>query len=237
MKRLYAGRGRPSPALVIASIALFLALGGTGYAALKLPANSVGAKQIKANAVTSSKVKDHSLNAEDFKSGQLPAGAQGGAGSTGPQGPQGLKGDKGDPGDRGLPGPGAVAMHTRLTLANTDNTTTLLTVGSLTVRGACWNDSSGGGGGGGGAIKVRKLTVRSSADATVNWEWADGGTVTHVGGSSITAATTPDLVVADADRAEGHLIYENAAGVVTLNFHVLYGNPCEFFGTAVPASG
>jgi hypothetical protein len=236
MKRLYAGRGRPSPALVIASIALFLALGGTGYAALKLPANSVGAKQIKANAVTSSKVKDHSLNAEDFKSGQLPAGAQGAAGSTGPQGPQGLKGDKGDPGDRGLPGPGAVAMHTRLTLANTDNTTTLLTVGSLTVRGACWNDSSGGGGGG-GAIKVRKLTVRSSADATVNWEWADGGTVTHVGGSSITAATTPDLVVADADRAEGHLIYENAAGVVTLNFHVLYGNPCEFFGTAVPASG
>jgi hypothetical protein len=72
---------RPSPALVISLIALFVALGGTGYAALSLPKNSVGAKQlkknavtgskIKKNAVTSSKVKNHSLTGADIKLGAL----------------------------------------------------------------------------------------------------------------------------------------------------------------------
>ena len=67
---------RPSPALVISLIALFVALGGTGYAALSLPKNSVGTKQlkknavtgskIKKNAVTSSKVKNHSLTSADI---------------------------------------------------------------------------------------------------------------------------------------------------------------------------
>jgi hypothetical protein len=48
----------PSPALVIALIALFIALGGTSYAAIKLPKNSVGSKQLKNNAVTGSKIKN-----------------------------------------------------------------------------------------------------------------------------------------------------------------------------------
>jgi hypothetical protein len=83
---------------VIATIALFLALGGGAYAALKLPKNSVGSAQIKANAVNSSKVKNGSLLAGDFKAGQLPAGAQGAQGLKGDQGLQGEKGAKGDTG-------------------------------------------------------------------------------------------------------------------------------------------
>jgi hypothetical protein len=64
---------RPSPALVIACLALAIALTGTGYAkVLALPVNSVGTPQLKSNAVISSKVKDHSLLAADFKPGQLP---------------------------------------------------------------------------------------------------------------------------------------------------------------------
>lgn len=74
---------------VVASLALFLALGGGAYAASQLSKNSVGSKQIKKNAVNSAKVKNHSLKAADFKAGQLPAGAQG------PAGPQGPKGDQG----------------------------------------------------------------------------------------------------------------------------------------------
>jgi hypothetical protein len=85
-------RRRPSPALVIACIALAIALGGTSYAAVNLAPGSVGNKQLKRNAVTSLKVKDHSLFARDFKAGQLPRGARG------------LKGDKGDKGDGGAPG-------------------------------------------------------------------------------------------------------------------------------------
>jgi hypothetical protein len=49
---------RPSPALVVAFVALLVALGGTSYAAFTLPKNSVGSKQLKKNAVTTSKIKN-----------------------------------------------------------------------------------------------------------------------------------------------------------------------------------
>jgi hypothetical protein len=44
-------RDRLSYANVMATLALFVALGGVGYAAVKLPRDSVGAKQIKEDAV------------------------------------------------------------------------------------------------------------------------------------------------------------------------------------------
>lgn len=91
-----------SYANVVASLALFVALGGASYAAVALPRNSVGTAQIKAkavhgsdlaaNAVTATKVKNGSLSAADFKAGQLPAGQQGAPGAPGPAGA------KGDPG-------------------------------------------------------------------------------------------------------------------------------------------
>ena len=40
---------------VVAYLALFVALGGTGYAAINLPANSVGGKQIKDHSITPAK--------------------------------------------------------------------------------------------------------------------------------------------------------------------------------------
>ncbi len=54
-------RRRPSPAIVIASAALFCSLGGVGYAATELPANSVGTTQIKSNAVTYKKIEPSSV--------------------------------------------------------------------------------------------------------------------------------------------------------------------------------
>jgi len=48
---------RPSPGLVVAIIALFVALGGTSYAAIvSVPRNSVGTAQLKNGAVTASKI-------------------------------------------------------------------------------------------------------------------------------------------------------------------------------------
>jgi hypothetical protein len=67
-------------------------LGGVGYAAIVLPANSVGTRQLKKNAVTSAKVKRYSLLRNDFRRGQVPRGPQG------IQGAAGAKGAKGDPG-------------------------------------------------------------------------------------------------------------------------------------------
>ncbi|HEY2480029.1 MAG TPA: hypothetical protein VGI17_15040 [Solirubrobacterales bacterium] len=94
---------------VIATLALFLALGGGAYAAVALPQNSVGSKQIKKNAINSAKVKNHSLSAADFKPGQLPAeGATGPQGRTGPQGPTGAQGPTGT---QGAQGPGATSFE------------------------------------------------------------------------------------------------------------------------------
>jgi hypothetical protein len=60
MKRLL--RLRPSPAMVVACIALSFALGGTSVAAIQaLPRNSVGAKQLKRNAVTGPKIKANAV--------------------------------------------------------------------------------------------------------------------------------------------------------------------------------
>jgi hypothetical protein len=99
-------RRRPSPALVIACLALGVALGGTSYATvLQVPRNSVGAPQLKSsavttpklarNAVTSAKVRNGTLVRADFARGALlvgPAGPTGPAGPAGPAGPPGLCG-------------------------------------------------------------------------------------------------------------------------------------------------
>ncbi len=88
---------RPSPAMVIACVALAVALGGTSYATvLQVPRSSVGTIQLKtgavttkklaSNAVTAAKVRNGSLLKADFGPGQLPAGP------IGPQGPAGAPG-------------------------------------------------------------------------------------------------------------------------------------------------
>jgi hypothetical protein len=107
---IQAMRGKLSYANVMATVAVFLALGGVSYAATQLPNNSVGTKQLQKNAVTSKKVKDGSLKASDFKAGQLPRGA---TGPVGPQGPAGAQGPAGNVGP--LP-------HARIRLGNHDQT-------------------------------------------------------------------------------------------------------------------
>lgn len=81
-----------TPSLVLSVVALFVALGGTGYAISQLPKNSVGPAQIKKNAINSAKVKNRSLMAVDFKQGQLPKGPTGPVGPTGATGAAGASG-------------------------------------------------------------------------------------------------------------------------------------------------
>lgn len=78
---------RPSPAMVVAVIALFVALGGVSYG---LAVGSVGSREIRNNSVRSVDVRDASLLAKDFKAGQLPAGAKGEQGPRGPSDAVGL---------------------------------------------------------------------------------------------------------------------------------------------------
>ncbi len=50
--------------MLVALVALFVALGGTSYAALTLRRNSVGSKQLKKNAVTTSKIKNGAVTGQ-----------------------------------------------------------------------------------------------------------------------------------------------------------------------------
>jgi hypothetical protein len=87
-----------------ATIALFVALGGTSYAALSLPAGSVGTKQLKNGAVTKAKLARGAVALERGVPG--PQGVAGQPGATGPQGPAGLQGP---PGPSTGPAGGALA--------------------------------------------------------------------------------------------------------------------------------
>jgi hypothetical protein len=105
-------RKRLSYANVMATIAVFVALGGSSYAAVTLTG-----KDIEDGTITGRDVKDKSLTAKDLtgtvagpqgkrgKTGKTgAAGAVGAAGLTGAQGAQGIPGPKGDtpaPGPRG----------------------------------------------------------------------------------------------------------------------------------------
>jgi Collagen triple helix repeat (20 copies) len=93
---------RPSPALVVSCLALAIALGGTSYAAMVLPRNSVGTAQIRKGAVTLVKIKPSTRRI--LKGAKGARGAEGPRGPQGPQGPQGSQGQQGPKGEQGTPG-------------------------------------------------------------------------------------------------------------------------------------
>src|SRR3954453_6293206 len=95
-------RARFTYANVMATIAVFIALGGSYYAAFTVSGknvknSSLTGKDVRNNSLTGADVKsirsgdvsNGSLLAKDFAAGQVPAG---------PKGDRGLKGDKGTPG-------------------------------------------------------------------------------------------------------------------------------------------
>ena len=60
---------RPSPAMIVAIVALICALTGTAYAALGK--NSVGSRQLKSKAVTTGKIANNAVNAAKVANGSL----------------------------------------------------------------------------------------------------------------------------------------------------------------------
>lgn len=109
--------GSPRYANVTSTLALVVALGGTGaYAANTIGStdirsgavrsSDIGTGQVRSadlatSAVTSAKVRNGTLSRLDFKAGELPAGI---AGPAGPAGPAGLTGPTGNPGVAGPAG-------------------------------------------------------------------------------------------------------------------------------------
>jgi hypothetical protein len=151
----------PGPALVISLVALFVALGGTTYAATSLPKNSVGTAQLKKGAVTKKKINKKTIaslkgarglqgtNGVSVTSTALAAGnahcAAGGSSFTSASGTtyacSGAKGAKGDKGDTG-PTAGATtggldpSATPIVVLGSSAATVTTTTTSSLLVIGS-----------------------------------------------------------------------------------------------------
>ena len=84
---------------VIATLALFIALGGTSYAAVKITSRNV-----VDGSLTGKDIKKRSVQLNRLK-GKLPAGARGAKGDTGATGAPGSPGAPGAKGDTGPAGP------------------------------------------------------------------------------------------------------------------------------------
>lgn len=185
---------RPSPALVLSLIALFVSLGGTGYAAIKITGkdvadNSLTGRDVKNESLTRKDVKglatrdivDASLLAKDFRAGELPAGAKGEIGATGPAGATGATGP---------PGPGS-RLTTFLTPGSTNYTapagTSRLLVRLWGGGGGGGESNSWGGGGGGGQGGYAEALVPASPGETFAVVVGAGGAGARAGVSTPTA--------------------------------------------------
>jgi hypothetical protein len=182
----------PSPAMLVALTALFVALGGTGYAATRLlPRNSVGEHQLRNSAVTGHKIRPHTIHLSDIATstrnslrGQTgPQGAQGGQGPAGPQGP---------------PGPGAGIFHAAINS------------GGGVVRGNALG-VTGGGGTGTYAIAFSRDVSNCEATATL---------ASVPGGSTVDPPPGRITVRPSGTRVEVHTYDENGA-VRDLPFNVI----------------
>ena len=114
----------------VALLALVIALGGTSYAAVQLPKNSVGTKQLRTKAVTPAKLS------QEVRTQLAAAGVAGPQGAPGPKGDPGAKGDtgeKGETGEKGDLGPtsagiGGVNVSVTPTAGTPMTTTTTVTL-------------------------------------------------------------------------------------------------------------
>src|SRR3954467_13301635 len=212
---------------VIATLALFLALGGGAYAALKLPKDSVGARQIKKNAVRSSKVKDASLLKSDFKPGELPAAQAGPKGDNGDNGGKGDKGDKGETGDRG---PGTLSFDGQFERDN--NIHVITTVAGMNLWAGCE-----------GGTDAMHLMVRRADEASAFHAWGTRWTGAalerapvqqidpYPGSIRVDGSGTAELdVVAGATAAGAAVRYTR------IDMSGIVGTKCNYHALVIPPS-
>ena len=172
-------RSRLTFSNVVALIALCIALGGTSYAAAKLPRNSVSSPQ----------VRDGSLRAGDFAKGQLPPGADGANGADGAAGPAGAAGAIGPAGAIGSAG-----------AAGRD--------GAAGPAGAAGRDGARGATGASGATGAAGSAGAAGATGAAGRDGRDGTSASfaHVGASgAVDAARSQGIAAADVTHpATGH---------------------------------
>jgi hypothetical protein len=108
---------------LVGYLALFIALGGSSYAAVQLKPGSVRTRALANGSVTHSKLRrgsvdttdvaNGSLTAADFKAGSIAAAVRGPIVHDGPQGVPGPTGAAGDQGPAGHNGTASIALRAR----------------------------------------------------------------------------------------------------------------------------
>ena len=223
---------------------LFILLGGSAVAAVKLSRNSVRSTHIKngqvkkadlgRNAVDSSRVKDGSLLSQDFAAGQLTPG------------PKGDKGETGDRGPQGTAGPGAVKLVFDQPAEGPGAPHPFATLGPVELAIVC--DISGG------EDVIASLRARGGTAAEYQLaavDALDDGTpapFNRLGGGAISPTDYTNLWntgVAGAGhfhRIAGAIQLKSGQSVWTVNLNMLGDSRvdgsehCFGYGTAVPAS-
>lgn len=250
-------RSRLTFANVVSVIALFVALGGSGYAATKINGkniknNSISGRKLKARSITRDKIAKHTLTGTEInlsRLGTVPKADQAGtaglaanatnaahAGSADTAATAGngarrvdFSGTRSDPAPADLPPSPAVHQ--------------VLTLDELTVRASCIDAGSGQG--------RLYVTFSASADGDLTWEdirFSNPGITPESDGAALGPMSNANFAVIDITggnrSVDGQFIYRNPAHTITLALHGGAGdfNPlgdgsCELEGTAVAAPG
>jgi hypothetical protein len=202
---------RPSPAMVIALIALFVALGGSAAALSGSntvqsddlgPGAQVGPADLQDGAVRSRHVLDNSLRGDaDIAASSIPDSA--------------LAPNVGRLRDIRLGG-----------AVNTDRFQVISN--NLSIYTSCFTPSFGG-------DKLVQFLNRSQANATLNWFFSNGTTVAANGvvlGPPDSGSEARSFSFAGG-RIEGQFIFATSNEMTTVNLHTFdAGNRCEVHGTA-----
>jgi len=236
--------------MVVAVLALVIAMAGTGYAAVTLPANSVGRAQLRRHSVTRSKLADASVTKAKLAHNSVTrsrlsarvrarlrkAGRRGRRGATGPIGPQGPK---------GTDGAGAGRIQYDAAATPTPVATTILAMPGLTMRAACVQN--------GADVNVDlRINPSEAAVLQANFTLDSGTDPTTVDPAQTQTSNTQIALTANTDndlngpgtqtgyaRVNARASMVGATRTFTLNlFEIVNADTkrCTIGGTALPSS-
>jgi hypothetical protein len=251
-------RPRLTFANTISVIALFVALGGASYAAVSLPRDSVGTRQLREHAVTPSKLAFGSVDTRQLRDGsvegsKLALGSvqkpslspwiRGQLARRAAEGPPGRTGETGPRGEPGPQGPGAVPVRYSAPASDTPDPQTVLDIEGLSFSASC--DESGG-------TITANFSARSAEAATLHEtvtvdsgaDLSNSGGVDFTGNLQIALPAGATLETGGPSATSGYTrvavqgVYSAPSKTVDLHMFAIVdadAGRCSIDGVAVPA--
>jgi hypothetical protein len=183
---------RPSPALVIACLALFLGLGGVGYAAA-----TIGSSEIKDNSVRSRDIRNGTIRGRDVHRNTL----------TGRHIVESKLGTV--PNADRVDGLGAARVDYRAPAGTP--TRTVLGIGELVVNATCGDNPTD--------LDVSATTVVNNSIVHLGTDFPSGAQTAYLDDNDFDVGQSVNLLPVRDNRVEGTLTYVASTGsIVTLHY-------------------